>query len=123
MVKENFTGAFRKIAALPTGTPRPAPDKSLISLNKLSWHSPYTNEQALCVQLRRWDMNNDIAEGKWKQMVGKAKTAWGELTDDELTKAEGRADKLTGLIQERYGKTREEAEREVRRFFDSNRDF
>ncbi|PRY03253.1 CsbD-like protein [Paraburkholderia sp. BL25I1N1] len=47
----------------------------------------------------------------------------GELTDDELTAAEGRADKLAGLIQERYGKTREEAEREVRRFFDSNRDF
>ncbi len=29
-------------------------------------------------------MNNDIAEGKWKQIIGKAKTAWGELTDDEL---------------------------------------
>ncbi|NML98712.1 CsbD family protein [Paraburkholderia sp. RP-4-7] len=68
-------------------------------------------------------MNNDIAEGKWKQMVGRAKTAWGELTDDELTKAEGRVDKLTGLIQERYGRTREQAELEVRRFFDSNRDF
>jgi uncharacterized protein YjbJ (UPF0337 family) len=66
-------------------------------------------------------MNNDIAEGKWKQMIGKAKTAWGELTDDELTKAEGRAGKLAGLIQERYGKTRDEAEREVRRFFDANR--
>ncbi|HEX3637838.1 MAG TPA: CsbD family protein, partial [Paraburkholderia sp.] len=51
-------------------------------------------------------MNNDIAEGKWKQMVGKAKAAWGELTDDELTKAEGHADRLAGLIQERYGKTR-----------------
>ncbi|MEX3638352.1 CsbD family protein [Paraburkholderia sp. BR14320] len=68
-------------------------------------------------------MNEDIAEGKWKQMVGKAKAAWGELTDDELTKAEGRADRLAGLIQERYGKTREQAELEVRRFFDSNRDF
>jgi uncharacterized protein YjbJ (UPF0337 family) len=46
----------------------------------------------------------------------------GELTDDELTKAEGRADKLAGLIQERYGKTREEAVREVNRFFDMYRD-
>ncbi|MGV2289241.1 CsbD family protein [Trinickia sp. YCB016] len=67
-------------------------------------------------------MNDDIAAGKWKQLIGKAKSAWGELTDDEITKAEGRADRLTGLIQERYGKTREEAEREVRRFFDTNRD-
>ena len=68
-------------------------------------------------------MNHDIAEGKWKQMLGRAKTAWGELTDDELTKAEGRVDKLAGLIQERYGKTRQQAELEVRRFFDSHRDF
>ncbi|QGZ61901.1 CsbD family protein [Paraburkholderia acidisoli] len=66
-------------------------------------------------------MNNDIAEGKWKQMVGKAKAAWGELTDDELIKAEGRADRLAGLIQEKYGKTRDEAELEVRRWFDANR--
>jgi len=66
-------------------------------------------------------MNQDIAEGKWKQVIGKAKIARGELTDDELTKAEGRADKRAGLIQERYGKTRQEAEREVRRFFDTNR--
>ena len=59
-------------------------------------------------------MNHDIAEGKWKQMVGKAKTAWGELTDDELTTAEGRVDKLTGLIQQRYARTRQQAELEVR---------
>ena len=66
-------------------------------------------------------MNNDIAEGKWKQVIGKAKTAWGELTDDELKKAEGRPDRLAGQIQERYGKTRDEAELEVRRFFDAQR--
>jgi uncharacterized protein YjbJ (UPF0337 family) len=66
-------------------------------------------------------MNNDIAEGKWKQLIGKAKAAWGELTDDELIKAEGRADRLTGLIQERYGKTRDEAELEVRRWIEAHR--
>ncbi|PXW26531.1 CsbD family protein [Paraburkholderia caballeronis] len=66
-------------------------------------------------------MNNDIAEGKWKQLMGKAKAAWGELTDDDLVKAEGRADRLAGMIQERYGKTRDEAELEVRRFMEANR--
>ncbi|NYT59551.1 CsbD family protein [Alcaligenaceae bacterium] len=66
-------------------------------------------------------MNKDIVEGQWKQLAGKAKVAWGELTDDELTKVEGNADRLTGLVQERYGKTREEAEREVKKFFDDNR--
>ncbi|WP_118180699.1 CsbD family protein [Paraburkholderia phosphatilytica] len=67
-------------------------------------------------------MNHDIAEGKWKQMIGKAKAAWGELTDDELTRAEGRTERLAGLIQERYGRTRDQAELEVRRFFENNRD-
>ena len=67
-------------------------------------------------------MNDDIAAGKWKQLIGKAKAAWGELTDDELTRAEGHAKQVAGLIQERYGKTREEAELEVRRFFDANKD-
>ncbi|MCC8405885.1 CsbD family protein [Paraburkholderia sp. MMS20-SJTN17] len=67
-------------------------------------------------------MNEDITAGKWKQLIGKAKAAWGELTDDDLTRAEGRAERLTGIIQERYGKTREEAQQEVRRFFDANRD-
>jgi uncharacterized protein YjbJ (UPF0337 family) len=63
-------------------------------------------------------MNNDIIAGKWKQLSGKA--AWGELTDDELTRTEGNAERLAGLIQERYGKTKEQAQKEVRDFFDRN---
>jgi uncharacterized protein YjbJ (UPF0337 family) len=62
-------------------------------------------------------MNNDQIAGKWKQMKGEAKVMWGKLTDDELDIAEGHKDKLAGKIQERYGRTREEAEREVDDFF------
>ena len=65
-------------------------------------------------------MNNDIVAGKWKQLAGKAKAAWGELTDDELTRTEGNAERLVGLVQERYGKTRDQAEKEVREFFKNN---
>ena len=58
-------------------------------------------------------MNNDQIAGKWKQIKGEAKVMWGKLTDDELDIAEGHKDKLSGLVQERYGRTKEEAQREV----------
>lgn len=52
-------------------------------------------------------MNKDQMEGKWEQLKGSAKQAWGELTDDDFKKAEGSADKLFGLIQEKFGDTKE----------------
>jgi len=58
-------------------------------------------------------MNADELKGQWKQLKGKAKEKWGEITDDELDQIEGRRDQLVGKIQERYGKSKEEAEREV----------
>jgi uncharacterized protein YjbJ (UPF0337 family) len=57
-------------------------------------------------------MNQDIFEGKWKEMKGQAKEWWGELTDDDLEKAEGKADRLIGLLQQKYGYTKEDAEKE-----------
>ncbi len=58
-------------------------------------------------------MNRDILQGKWKQLKGQAKQKWGKLTDDELDRIEGSRDELVGLIQERYGRSRDEAEKEV----------
>jgi uncharacterized protein YjbJ (UPF0337 family) len=52
-------------------------------------------------------MNKDQAEGKWDQIKGRAKKAWGELTDDDFKKAEGSVDKLYGVIQEKFGDTKE----------------
>jgi uncharacterized protein YjbJ (UPF0337 family) len=62
-------------------------------------------------------MNTDVLKGKWKQLRGEAKKWWGELTDDDLDKIAGDRDKLVGVIQERYGYAKEEAEREVDRRF------
>jgi uncharacterized protein YjbJ (UPF0337 family) len=44
---------------------------------------------------------------------GKARVRWGEITDDEWTQAKGRRDQMVGLLQNRYGKAKEEAEREL----------
>src|SRR5439155_23747625 len=60
-------------------------------------------------------MNQDILSGKWKQMRRELKTWWGKLTDDDFERIGGQKDKLIGLLQERYGYTREQAEQEVER--------
>jgi uncharacterized protein YjbJ (UPF0337 family) len=60
-------------------------------------------------------MNNDIFQGKWKQMRGQAKVWWGKLTDDDLEKVGGNVDKLIGLLQEKYGYTRQQAEDEYKK--------
>lgn len=56
-------------------------------------------------------MNWDQIEGNWKEMKGKARSSWGELTDDELTQIGGKKDQLVGKLQQKYGLEREEAER------------
>ncbi|MGK9470395.1 CsbD family protein [Pantoea agglomerans] len=58
-------------------------------------------------------MNKDEASGNWKQFKGKMKEKWGKLTDDDMQVIEGKRDQLVGKIQERYGSTKDEAEREV----------
>jgi uncharacterized protein YjbJ (UPF0337 family) len=57
-------------------------------------------------------MNWDQAEGKWKQVKGSLKEKWGKLTNDDLDVIAGKRDKLVGMLQERYGIAKEEAERE-----------
>jgi uncharacterized protein YjbJ (UPF0337 family) len=58
-------------------------------------------------------MNSDQFEGKWKQLKGNAKQRWAKLTDDDLTALSGKKDQFVGKIQERYGITREQAEKEA----------
>ncbi|MFA7667485.1 MAG: CsbD family protein [Burkholderiaceae bacterium] len=61
-------------------------------------------------------MNKHILEGNWKQLKGKVKERWGKLTDDQLDVIEGKRDQLLGRIQESYGISKEEAERQVNEF-------
>ncbi|MBH9307309.1 CsbD family protein [Pseudomonas aeruginosa] len=63
-------------------------------------------------------MNSDVIKGKWKQLTGKIKERWGDLTDDDLQAADGHAEYLVGKLQERYGWSKERAEQEVLDFSD-----
>jgi len=63
-------------------------------------------------------MNWDRIEGAWKQFAGKAREQWGRLTEDDVKIVGGQREKLTGKIQERYGITRDEADREIKEWLE-----
>lgn len=49
-------------------------------------------------------------KGNWKQIKGKIRETWGDITDDELDKLEGRREQLVGYLQEKSGRERQEVE-------------
>jgi uncharacterized protein YjbJ (UPF0337 family) len=53
-------------------------------------------------------------EGKWDQVRGRVKEAWGVLTDDDVDRAEGKWDRLVGVVKEKTGETTENVERKLR---------
>ncbi len=58
-------------------------------------------------------MNWDRIEGNWRQVAGSVKARWGKLTDDHLAVIEGKRERLLGRIQEAYGVSAEEAEKQL----------
>jgi uncharacterized protein YjbJ (UPF0337 family) len=58
-------------------------------------------------------LNQDQVKGQWEQIKGKAKRVWGELTDDDVLKAEGSVDKLYGIITERFGDTKQSIQKKL----------
>ena len=61
-------------------------------------------------------MDANILKGKWLQLKGSIREQWGQLTDDDVDRVEGNAERLAGMIQERYGYAKEKAEEEVDAF-------
>jgi uncharacterized protein YjbJ (UPF0337 family) len=61
-------------------------------------------------------MNWDQIAGNWKQVKGTVKEKWGKLTDGDLTTIAGKRDQLAGLLQERYGYEKDQAEKALDEF-------
>ena len=61
-------------------------------------------------------MNWDRIEGTWKELAGNVKEHWGKLTDDEITVIGGKRDRLSGIIQTKYGVAKEAAEAQIVKF-------
>jgi uncharacterized protein YjbJ (UPF0337 family) len=59
-------------------------------------------------------MNWDRVEGNWKTFKGQVKQQWGKLTDDDLDVINGKREELLGRIQNAYGMSRDDADRQIR---------
>jgi len=62
--------------------------------------------------------NMDMNNSQWKQQIGAIMTTWDKLSEEEILSTEGREQKLTSLIQERYAITRGFANQQVKKFLE-----
>ena len=58
-------------------------------------------------------MNINEIKGKFNELKGDFKQKWGELTDDDWKQIGGSKDKLLGILQQKYGRSKEQAQREI----------
>ena len=58
-------------------------------------------------------MTNLQFKGGWNEVKGKLKQKYGQLTDNDLTFAEGKEDELLGRLQQRLGKSKEDLRKEI----------
>ena len=70
----------------------------------------------LPVDPRTRGMTKMNIKGNWNEIKGKLKQKYAELTDDDLTFAEGKEDEMLGRLQKRLGKSKEDVRREIEEF-------
>lgn len=66
-------------------------------------------------------MNEDILKGKWRELKGGVKAKWGKLTDDDLITVDGHLERLQGLLQTRYGYSKDKATEEYNDFISKHK--
>lgn len=54
-------------------------------------------------------MNQNVIQGKWKQIRGQFKIEWGKLSHDNMQKVGGKFEQFMGLLQEKVGHTQQRA--------------
>jgi uncharacterized protein YjbJ (UPF0337 family) len=61
-------------------------------------------------------MKRDLQQDKLKQLREAVKRRWGALSDNDLDTVDGKLDKLPGLLQTKYGYTKEQSNKEIKLF-------
>lgn len=64
-------------------------------------------------------LNEEQFHGKWNEIKGGIKNLWGRLTDDELEQVKGNITEVSGIVEEKYGETKEEIKMKLDRLMDS----
>ena len=59
------------------------------------------------------DATQDILYDKWHELKVQVRQQWGKLTDDDLTRLSGKTEELAGILQQRYGYGKAQAEIEI----------
>lgn len=67
-------------------------------------------------------MNNDMLDARWRQVRTQTRKWWGRLTDDDLERIEGKAERLADALQDKYGYTRQHAELQSNRWLHEHQD-
>jgi uncharacterized protein YjbJ (UPF0337 family) len=63
-------------------------------------------------------MSQDVFKGQWKELRGRLREWWGDLTDDDVARIDGSQDRLVGALQQRYGYAKDKAMTEIQRRID-----
>ncbi len=116
--RQNVQQGLPKDAAKPPFSPVSAKKDDPVNPLQADENLKQTISQQKQQQQKQSSPTVEIAKAKWRQHVGAAKEFWGELTDDEIRQSEGNAEKLSGLVAERYAIDRQEAEKQVKNFLD-----
>jgi uncharacterized protein YjbJ (UPF0337 family) len=58
-------------------------------------------------------MSQDILKGQWKELKGRLKEWWGDLTEDDVNRVDGNQEKLVGILQQKYGYAKDRALSEI----------
>jgi len=66
-------------------------------------------------------MTNNAIEEKLKRLSGKIRKWWKKRSDDQLTKANSKRELFIGILQKRYGYTKEKAASELDRHYSKAR--
>lgn len=53
-------------------------------------------------------MDKNVFEGAWTEVKGEIRKVWGKITGDELESTKGDVESISGLVQQKYGHTKDE---------------